>query len=254
MADSNSSTPSDPKWIELATCPICYTVMQSPVFQCSNGHLVCGECRKRITTCHTGREVLGHICCLVIEQMVQTLGIPCSNLGCRAILLSENRREHEWICPFRLIKCPFPEDHCFWEGKVDYLRSHLMESHPQVSIFVNRNTLVFGINIQANFPATLSAILICYDHQFLIKIKKQHQFRFSYSFQTELISSSDTISKFNFTIIFQKGEQELRWTTSNHEQETFPFSVHTLELLESTIKPFCDDNNFEFTFFITKLN
>merc|ERR1711957_128155 len=42
-------------------CPVCYTTMEAPIFQCSNGHLLCQSClvmievlaKPRCPTCRT---------------------------------------------------------------------------------------------------------------------------------------------------------------------------------------------------------
>ncbi|XP_023232614.1 E3 ubiquitin-protein ligase SIAH2-like [Centruroides sculpturatus] len=68
----------------LLSCPICYELVKTPVYQCTNGHIVCSKCRPQITTCHTCRETLGHIRSLVVEQIASSLRLPCINqpFGC----------------------------------------------------------------------------------------------------------------------------------------------------------------------------
>ena len=42
---------------DILECPVCYaTIKQTPIYQCRNGHVVCENCRPRLTTCPTCRD------------------------------------------------------------------------------------------------------------------------------------------------------------------------------------------------------
>ena len=57
-------------------CPVCYERFtgQSQVFQCQQGHFVCGTCRPRVHTCPVCRgNMMGR--CHGAEQILQSLNI-----------------------------------------------------------------------------------------------------------------------------------------------------------------------------------
>ncbi|XP_023241879.1 E3 ubiquitin-protein ligase SIAH1B-like [Centruroides sculpturatus] len=251
-----STERSNPALVEMSTCPICYTLVQPPIYQCSNGHIVCYQCRERITQCPTCRETLGYIRCLFAEQIVQTLEAPCSNqpLGCPEILPSSVREEHERNCRFRPIVCPVDKDQCTWTGGATNLESHLIQAH-HIPIVTGNTLLFLGVDTQINAPVTWAALLKCFNHQFLITVKKQNLFRPSYTFQTQILPPFTTTSKFNCIINFRRGGIHLRWTSIHFEPE-YPTTttIPVLELLESTLQLFCDGNNFKCTLTISHLN
>jgi len=67
-------------------CPVCYEVMSPPsrIFQCSNGHLICEECKQRqeIRSCPTCRVPLGPSSLLrniPLEKLAKTYFERCPN-------------------------------------------------------------------------------------------------------------------------------------------------------------------------------
>ncbi|XP_067121342.1 E3 ubiquitin-protein ligase sina-like, partial [Centruroides vittatus] len=134
----------DPALTTLLSCPICYTVVHPPVYQCTNGHIVCSSCRQRITTCPTCRETLGHIRSLVAEQIASTLQLPCTNesYGCTALLKEADRATHENTCPFRPVDCPFTLHNCNWKGELTNVLSHIQQEHKQVPL-LRQASLIF---------------------------------------------------------------------------------------------------------------
>ena len=55
-------------------CPVCYEMMAPPqrIFQCSNGHLICGGCRPRLEGCPKCRKpICGRA--MDTEQFVRSL-------------------------------------------------------------------------------------------------------------------------------------------------------------------------------------
>ncbi len=42
---------------EVLECPVCYSVpRESPIYQCTNGHLICKDCYGKLTVCHSCRQ------------------------------------------------------------------------------------------------------------------------------------------------------------------------------------------------------
>ena len=57
-------------------CPCCYNDMRTDIFQCSNGHLICKTCLRRLKECPVCRTNYPKdpIRALFAEQMAQNLG------------------------------------------------------------------------------------------------------------------------------------------------------------------------------------
>lgn len=43
----------------LFECPVCFDYVLPPILQCQSGHLVCSNCRPKLTCCPTCRGQLG---------------------------------------------------------------------------------------------------------------------------------------------------------------------------------------------------
>ncbi|XP_023240758.1 E3 ubiquitin-protein ligase Siah1-like [Centruroides sculpturatus] len=251
-----TATPSDPSMVNLSTCPICFTLVQPPVYQCTNGHIVCSRCREQIEVCHSCREPLGYIRCFILEQLASTLTTPCSNqsLGCPKTLRTDTRHEHEQRCPFRPITCPLFDDHCNWNGRNSEFKSHLIQAHPQVPLINKTSFLFLGIDSRISAPVTWAAIMECYDQQLLITVRKQHTTRPNYIIKFHNFTRINPF-KLEYNIKFRKGDISLKWTsTLVSDQEPRSTSTSSLEIPETLIRSFCQGNNFKFAVSVSNLN
>lgn len=57
-SQDNSSGTQD--LASLFECPVCFDYVLPPILQCQSGHLVCSNCRPRLTCCPTCRGPLGN--------------------------------------------------------------------------------------------------------------------------------------------------------------------------------------------------
>ncbi|XP_023214808.1 E3 ubiquitin-protein ligase SIAH1B-like [Centruroides sculpturatus] len=198
--------------ISLLNCPICYTRVRPPVYQCTNGHIVCADCRPRITNCHTCREPLGHIRSLIAEQIAGTIQAPCEfqPFGCPELLQEDNRRTHEESCNFRPLLCPFRSANCLWEGAHSFLRQHINASHPQVPT-IQKDIIFFGgIDFQIT-RGTWAAILECYSQSFLLLISSQLPDHPIFTIHLYFLDKPSSLIQFRYNIKFKKGDHILRW-------------------------------------------
>ncbi|KRX92169.1 E3 ubiquitin-protein ligase Siah1 [Trichinella pseudospiralis] len=85
-------------------CPVCLDYMLPPYLQCQSGHLVCGNCRPKLTCCPTCRGPVPSVRNLVMEKIANSVLFPCkfSSNGCPAAMLYQEKVEHEEACEFRL--------------------------------------------------------------------------------------------------------------------------------------------------------
>merc|ERR1712037_773667 len=95
----------------LFECPVCFGYVLPPILQCHAGHLVCSNCRPKLTCCPTCRGQLGgNIRNLAMEKVASTVMFPCkySSGGCTVSLLHTEKVDHEETCEFRPYSCPCP--------------------------------------------------------------------------------------------------------------------------------------------------
>eukprot|EP00493_Phyllostaurus_siculus_P002285 UN02297 len=82
------SSPTNPDLASLFECPVCFDYVLPPIYQCSSGHLVCSNCRPKLTLCPTCRGPLGSIRNLAMEKVANTVLFPCrfNSSGCGVTL------------------------------------------------------------------------------------------------------------------------------------------------------------------------
>ena len=97
-------------------CPVCFDYVLPPILQCSSGHLVCSDCRAKLTCCPSCRGPLGSIRNLAMERVAEDVFFPCKfrSCGCPQDFRFKKKKEHEDICEFRPYMCPCPGAQCKW--------------------------------------------------------------------------------------------------------------------------------------------
>ena len=75
-ADGDSVPVADLK--ECLECPVCMDVPKGgPIYQCRNGHILCKDCRDRITVCPSCKTTMGRIRSLLAEKILEKVPLPC---------------------------------------------------------------------------------------------------------------------------------------------------------------------------------
>ena len=93
IAGAQQPTPAS-DLASLFECPVCFDYVLPPILQCHAGHLVCSNCRPKLTCCPTCRGQLGgNIRNLAMEKVASTVMFPCkySSGGCGAQLLHTDK-------------------------------------------------------------------------------------------------------------------------------------------------------------------
>jgi hypothetical protein len=95
--------------VNLFECPVCFDYALPPILQCQSGHIVCSQCRQKLSSCPTCRGPLGNIRNLGMEKVADTISFPCKyqTNGCSVNLLHKNKLEHEDCCDFRPVIISF---------------------------------------------------------------------------------------------------------------------------------------------------
>lgn len=97
-------------------CPVCFDYVLPPILQCNSGHLVCSQCRVKLSCCPSCRGPLGSIRNLAMERVAEDVLFPCKfrSNGCPQAFRFPKKKEHEEICEFRPYMCPCPGAQCKW--------------------------------------------------------------------------------------------------------------------------------------------
>ena len=99
LAGAQQTSPPNPgsDLASLFECPVCFDYVLPPILQCHAGHLVCSNCRPKLTCCPTCRGQLGgNIRNLALEKVASTVMFPCkySSGGCIISLLHTEKVRH----------------------------------------------------------------------------------------------------------------------------------------------------------------
>ena len=78
-SNNNNSNNNDPlhELLSLFECPVCFEFALPPILQCQSGHIVCSNCRPKLTCCPSCRSPLGNIRNLSMEKLANSLQFPC---------------------------------------------------------------------------------------------------------------------------------------------------------------------------------
>merc|ERR1719232_2358226 len=163
----------------LFECPVCFDYVLPPILQCHAGHLVCSNCRPKLTCCPTCRGSLGNnIRNLAMEKVASTVMFPCkySSGGCMVTLLHTEKIEHEETCEFRPYSCPCPGAGCKWQGSLEQVMAHLMQVHKSITTLQGEDIVFLATDI--NLPGAVDWVMMqsCFGHHFMLVLEKQEKF------------------------------------------------------------------------------
>jgi E3 ubiquitin-protein ligase SIAH1 len=118
--------------VDLLQCPVCLTTMKPPIYQCRNGHCVCGECKERVEDCPTCRGAFIDTRNLIAELLANKVRYHCKNTfrGCNEKTHLKDMEKHESVCPHRMYHCLVAKDNgCTWTGPRSGIVAHTKEKH-----------------------------------------------------------------------------------------------------------------------------
>ncbi|XP_065207677.1 uncharacterized protein LOC135836639 isoform X2 [Planococcus citri] len=132
--------------IQLLECPICFEYSTPPINQCLQGHIICSNCRQRVNSCPTCRNMFQESRNLIMEKVAALLRYPCKNAmtGCLETLFLLQKEQHEQSCGFRHYVCFIPM--CNWRGYKPELLVHVQEAH--------ENHVIHGSSVNLLIPIT----------------------------------------------------------------------------------------------------
>ncbi|XP_023349791.1 E3 ubiquitin-protein ligase SIAH1 isoform X3 [Eurytemora carolleeae] len=208
----------------LFECPVCFDYVLPPILQCQAGHLVCSNCRPKLTCCPTCRGQLGaNIRNLAMEKVASTVLFPCkySSGGCVITLLHTEKIEHEETCEFRPYSCPCPGASCKWQGSLEQVMSHLMQVHKSITTLQGEDIVFLATDI--NLPGAVDWVMMqsCFGHHFMLVLEKQEKFDGHQQFFAivQLIGTRKQAENFAYRLELNGHRRRLTW-------EATPRSIH----------------------------
>jgi len=236
----------DEAFLKELECPVCMEYMVPPIKLCTNGHNICSRCRGRVQHCPTcTAEFLGTRN-VVLENIARRLKYPCANRqkGCLELFSIEHITEHQALCVYGKIKCPFVFNwNCSWKGFKSDLKEHAKTAHP--GCYFEDSTFCFFI-----FRDRILRVLSCFGELFV------HQKRILNGIlycAVQLIGTSSEASKYKceFTLRAANGIEQISSTFLvqgySEDWETSFNSGKCLRLDEATVKNFLVENNLKLT-------
>ncbi|KAG7586023.1 Zinc finger SIAH-type [Arabidopsis thaliana x Arabidopsis arenosa] len=125
-----SGSPNSSQLVKLQSsdvldCPTCCEPLKRPIYQCSNGHLACSSCCKKLNKrCSFCRCNIGDIRCRAMEKVIEASLVPCRNAkhGCKETTTYCNQSSHEKVCFYAQCSCPV--SNCNYIGSYTNLKRH----------------------------------------------------------------------------------------------------------------------------------
>ncbi|KRY53929.1 E3 ubiquitin-protein ligase Siah1 [Trichinella britovi] len=208
-------------------CPVCLDYMLPPYLQCQSGHLVCGNCRPKLTCCPTCRGPVPSVRNLVMEKIANSVLFPCkfSSNGCPAAMLYQEKVEHEEACEFRPYSCPCPGASCKWQGNLDAVMPHLVKIHKSITTLqgISLGEDIVFLATDINLPGSVDWVMMqsCFGYHFMLVLEKQekcdgHQMFYAV---VQLIGSRQHAENFLYRLELSSVRRRLCW-------EATPRSIH----------------------------
>uniref|UniRef100_A0A4W3GYD9 E3 ubiquitin-protein ligase n=1 Tax=Callorhinchus milii TaxID=7868 RepID=A0A4W3GYD9_CALMI len=191
---------------------------------CQAGHLVCNQCRQKLSCCPTCRGPLTpSIRNLAMEKVASTIPFPCkyASAGCLLSLHHTEKPEHEEVCEFRPYTCPCPGASCKWQGSLEAVMPHLMHAHKSITTLQGEDIVFLATDI--NLPGAVDWVMMqsCFGHHFMLVLEKQEKYEGHQQFFAIvlLIGTRKQAENFAYRLELNGNRRRLTW-------EATPRSIH----------------------------
>ncbi|KAB0361631.1 hypothetical protein FD754_005787 [Muntiacus muntjak] len=210
-------------WASLLQCPGRSDYVLPPILQCQGGHLVCGNCRPRISCWPTCLDPLGSIRNLAMEKVADSVLFPCryASYGCGAALPHTEKADHEELCACRPSCCPCPGASCKWRGSLDAVMPHLRHQHDSITALQGEDIVFLATDI--NLPGAVDWVMMqsCFGVHFMLVLEKQEKYVGHQQFfaVVQLIGTRRQAENFAYRLELSGPRRRLTW-------EAAPRSAH----------------------------
>lgn len=208
----------------LFECPVCFDYVLPPILQCQAGHLVCNQCRQKLSCCPSCRASLTpSIRNLAMEKVASAVLFPCkyASTGCSLSLHHTEKPEHEDVCEYRPYSCPCPGASCKWQGSLEAVMPHLTHAHKSITTLQGEDIVFLATDI--NLPGAVDWVMMqfCFSHHFMLVLEKQEKYEGHQQFFAIvlLIGTRKQAENFAYRLELNGNRRRLTW-------EATPRSIH----------------------------
>ncbi|XP_053435033.1 E3 ubiquitin-protein ligase SIAH1-like [Nycticebus coucang] len=209
------TTASNSDLASVFECPVCFDYVLPPILQCRRGHLVCNNCRAKLTSCPTCWGPLGSIRNLAMEKVASSVLFPCkyASFGCGITLPPMEKADHEELCEFRPYSCPYPGVSCKWQGPLDAVVPHLMHKHKPLTALQGEDTVLLATNINLSGVVHWVMMQSCFGFHFMVVLEKQENYYGQERFLAilQLIGTPEQAKNFAYQLELTGHRRRLTW-------------------------------------------
>ncbi|XP_077292264.1 E3 ubiquitin-protein ligase SIAH1B-like [Arctopsyche grandis] len=161
---------------EMLKCPVCYEVMQLPIYMCTTGHNICNTCKCTRTNinCPLCNAPFSSQRNFALEKISATTVVPCLNksYGCELVTSREKISKHVGYCQYQQYICPMQKYSmgCSWKGNISVLLDHFERNHPSNIVLTPGSQVTFK-NLNLNLNDRNMQLFIYSNLYFLYHIK-----------------------------------------------------------------------------------
>merc|ERR1712142_1328896 len=163
-------------------CPVCNNIPTIiPIPTCSMGHIVCMDCKEKISINRLTRNKPCPICRSPLEENTSYVAgsvisllpdIPCSfkNSGCSFEGSIEDHKAHTFACKFKMVECLVCQEECMRKDFPSHNNKNCFQTSPNNTFnFPNRNSLYL---IEVNTEEGLLEVLVeaCYVNNAMLRM------------------------------------------------------------------------------------
>ncbi|XP_003802573.1 E3 ubiquitin-protein ligase SIAH1-like [Otolemur garnettii] len=209
------TTASNSDLASVFECAVCLDYVLPPILQCQLGHLVCSNCRQKLTSCPTCWGPLGSIRNLAMEKVASSVLFPCkyASSGCGITLPPTEKADHEELCEFKPYSCPCPGVSCQWQGSLEAVMPHLMDQHKPLIAPQGENILFLATDI--NLPGAVDWVMMqsCFGFHFMVVLEKQenHYGQEQFFAILQLIGTPKQAENFAYCLELNGHRRRLTW-------------------------------------------
>ncbi|XP_072934385.1 E3 ubiquitin-protein ligase sina-like [Epargyreus clarus] len=166
-------------------CISCNKTLGTKIFNCTEGHSSCSDCKFKGVKCGICRNWLTDVRNISLENYIAEnkpniarntevlLSCPNKIDGCKLSLKQDRMENHIKECPYREMTCPVVSLYpgCSWQGKINHFREHFVECHPEVT----RTDLDTEANYNINDRKHVIHHVVLGNFNFLVHLKLDSQ-------------------------------------------------------------------------------
>ena len=126
--------------LDFITCSVCREIILPPIMQCTKGHLICMDCKKKCTTCPQCRGRMGHSRNFAFEKIVSDMLFPCKYENCKELVQYSSLKNHYETCKFKPYDC-YKNNCGFQSTNIKDIIEHLKVKHSLNCVKLNNSKI-----------------------------------------------------------------------------------------------------------------